>query len=138
MERSNERGLRGKTLAHAALVMLGAAFLLGAAAPGLAREDQVSRVDLNSATAAELESLPGVGPSKAQAIIAHREEAPFKSTDELVEVKGIGEKLYAQLKDHVTVSAAPANPARTRAQGEPAAGSASEAKGGRNAAAAVR
>ena len=131
-----ERGVRGKTLARAALVVLGAAFLLGATAPGLAREDQVSRVDLNSATAAELESLPGVGPSKAQAIIAHREEAPFKSPDELVEVKGIGEKLYAQLKDHVTVSSAPANPVRSRAQSEPAAGSAAEAKGGRSSATA--
>ena len=117
MERSKERGVGGKTLARAALVVLGTAFLLGAAAPGLAREEQISRVDLNSATAAELESLPGVGPSKAQAIIAHREEAPFKSPDELVEVKGIGEKLYAQLKDHVTVSAAPANPARSRRPG---------------------
>lgn len=137
MERSKERAAKGKTLARVALIVLGTAFLLGAASPGAAREDQV-RIDLNSATAAELESLPGVGPSKAQAIIAHREEAPFKSTDELVEVKGIGEKLYAQLKDHVIVSAAPANPARARAQGEPAAGSASEAKGARSAAAAAR
>ena len=37
-----------------------------------------------AASAAELETLPGVGPSKAQAIIAHREVAPFKSADELM------------------------------------------------------
>jgi competence protein ComEA len=87
-----------------------AALLLSAVVGGgtaVAAEEQ-GRVDLNTATAAELESLPGVGPAKAQAIVAHREVAPFKNADELVEVKGIGEKLYAQLKDRVTVSGAPA------------------------------
>ena len=81
-----------------------------AAADGVWRDAvaraEEARVDLNAASAAELEALPGVGPSKARAIIAHREVAPFKTAEELVEVKGIGEKLYAQLKDRVTVSAA--------------------------------
>lgn len=95
--------------------------------------EEQGRVDINTATAAELESLPGVGPAKAQAIVAHREVAPFKNTDELVEVKGIGEKLYAQLKDRVTVSGGSA----VRKQGGDAAAGA-DAKGNRAAAAASK
>ncbi len=48
-----------------------------------------ARVHLNSATQAELESLPGIGPAKAQAILAGQ---PYSSVDELLEVSGIGEK----------------------------------------------
>jgi len=90
-------------------------------------------VDLNTATAEQLEALPGIGPSKAQAIVAHRELAPFKSTDELVEVKGIGEKLYAQLKDRVTVSAGAPGASRPAAGGEQAAAAAPDAKTARSA-----
>lgn len=97
-----------------------------------AAEEQ-GRVDINTATAAELESLPGVGPAKAQAIVAHREVAPFKNTDELVEVKGIGEKLYAQLKDRVTVAG---GSAVRKHGGEVAPGG--DAKGARAAATAPK
>jgi comEA protein len=122
--------------ARAAGVVLGVAVLLATASTERARAEQGTPVDLNSASASELESLPGIGPSKAQAIIAHREVAPFKRADELVEVKGIGEKLYAQLKDRVTVAAAPANPGRDRAKAEPAGGAVSDAKGARSGPAA--
>ena len=97
--RTSVRRRRGGWRVGMAALLLTA--LVGGAA--VAAEEQ-GRVDINTATAAELESLPGVGPAKAQAIVAHREVAPFKNADELVEVKGIGEKLYAQLKDRVTVS----------------------------------
>ena len=110
-----------------ALVALLLSTLVGSAA-GAA--DEPGRIDINTASAAELESLPGVGPAKAQAIVAHREVAPFKSTDELVEVKGIGEKLYAQLKDRVIVSGAAA---RKPSVADP--GAAAEGKGNRAAAA---
>jgi competence protein ComEA len=61
-------------------------------------------LDLNRATVAELESLPGIGPSKAKAIVAYREEHKgFASVEQLQEVKGIGDKLYAKLAGHVTV-----------------------------------
>lgn len=106
MDRVTKKRVSMRT-AGLALRALTAALLLsaGIAGTGLAAEEP-GRVDLNTATAAELESLPGIGPAKAQAIVAHREEAPFKNADELIEVKGIGEKLYAQLKDRVTVSGA--------------------------------
>ncbi|MFH4354120.1 MAG: ComEA family DNA-binding protein [Neisseriaceae bacterium] len=56
-----------------------------------------STVNLNTATIAELQSLIGIGPKKASAIIAYRREhGGFKSTEQLIQVKGIGLKLYAK------------------------------------------
>ena len=61
-------------------------------------------VDLNRATQAELEVLPGVGPKMAERILAYRaENGGFKSVDQLDEVKGIGEKRMATLKPLVKV-----------------------------------
>jgi len=62
------------------------------------------RVNLNTASAAELEELPGVGPVLAQRIIDWRtEHGRFASVDELGEVSGIGEKIFAALQPKVTV-----------------------------------
>ncbi len=61
-------------------------------------------IDLNTADAAALDELPGVGPSTAAAIIAHREkEGPFTSVDALLDVRGIGEAKLEALRDLVTV-----------------------------------
>lgn len=61
-------------------------------------------VDLNTATQAQLEVLPGVGPKMAERILAYRtENKSFRSVDELDEVKGIGEKRMATLKPLVKV-----------------------------------
>ena len=58
------------------------------------------KVSLNQATVGELETLPGIGPSKAAAIIKYREEVgAFKSIDELTNVSGIGEKTLEKLRD---------------------------------------
>ncbi len=63
-----------------------------------------AKVDLNRATAAELEELPGVGPVLAQRIVDWRtEHGRFANVDELGEVSGIGEKIFAQLQPKVTV-----------------------------------
>ena len=65
---------------------------------------KVHPVDLNKATQAELEVLPGVGPKMAERILAYRaENGGFKSVDELDKVKGIGEKRMATLKPLVKV-----------------------------------
>jgi len=74
----------------------------GAVAAGAAPTDP-GRVNLNSASAAELARLPGVGPAKAQAIIEYRNGEPFRKPEDLRRVKGIGEKLYDRLKDQITV-----------------------------------
>lgn len=60
-----------------------------------------AKVDLNTADAATLETLPGVGPTTARAIIAQR---PFASVDDLESVPGIGPGKLAELRDHVRVS----------------------------------
>lgn len=61
-------------------------------------------VDLNSATAEQLDTLPGVGPATASAIVGHRDEnGPFGSVDELIDVRGIGEAKLEGLRDLVTV-----------------------------------
>jgi competence protein ComEA len=62
-----------------------------------------SRVDINSASVDELARLPGIGPAKAQAIVSHRSADPFRKPEDLRNVKGIGDKLYEQLKDQITV-----------------------------------
>src|SRR5512137_2714601 len=62
-------------------------------------------VNLNTATATQLESLPGVGPTLATRIIEHRQKnGPFKKVEELMNVKGIGEKNFLKLKPLVTVT----------------------------------
>lgn len=63
-------------------------------------------VDLNTATAAQLESLPGIGPKTAQRIIEYREKnGPFKKIEDLMNVKGIGEKSFLKLKPGLTARA---------------------------------
>ncbi|MEC7469509.1 MAG: ComEA family DNA-binding protein [Pseudomonadota bacterium] len=61
-------------------------------------------VNLNAANVEQLMALPGIGKSKAQAIVAYREEqGPFSSVDDLINVKGIGKKLLAKLAASVEV-----------------------------------
>lgn len=61
-------------------------------------------VDLNAATAEQLDTLPGVGPATATAILAYRDEnGPFGSVDELLEVRGIGDAKLEQLRPLVRV-----------------------------------
>jgi competence protein ComEA len=61
-------------------------------------------VNLNTATLEELQTLPGVGPSKAAAIITYREEHNgFKTPDEIQEVPGFGPATFERLKDMITV-----------------------------------
>lgn len=61
-------------------------------------------ININTATQEELETLPSIGEVRAQAIIAYREEhGGFRTTDELMEVSGIGEKIFADIAPHITV-----------------------------------
>ncbi|AXI09517.1 competence protein ComEA [Oceanobacillus zhaokaii] len=66
--------------------------------------DDSGKVRINYATQEEIENLNGIGPSKAQAIIAHRDEHGFFQTvEDLLEVSGIGEKTLENMKDSIQV-----------------------------------
>jgi competence protein ComEA len=61
-------------------------------------------INVNTATSTELEELPGIGPTLAEAIVAERERrGGFRSVGELQDVRGIGEGRYADIKDLVSV-----------------------------------
>lgn len=72
--------------------------------PGTTEEESPQLVDINRAEAWLLESLPGVGPVKAQAIVAYRQQnGPFHSIHEIMEVDGFGEASFEQIKHLITV-----------------------------------
>ena len=65
------------------------------------------QVDINTAGIEELQSLPGIGPSLAQRIVDHRREhGPFRRVEDLLEIKGIGERSLDRMRDRITVSKA--------------------------------
>jgi len=93
---------------------------LGLVSPGLSavgeqsdtREDprstvgDVKKVELNSADGPALQALPGVGPRTAELIIQYRKEhGEFKKIEELMNVKGIGERTFLRLRELVVVNA---------------------------------
>jgi competence protein ComEA len=63
-------------------------------------------INLNSATAMQLETLPGVGPATAQRIVEYRQKnGGFKKVEDLMNIRGLGEKGFLKIKPLVTVSA---------------------------------
>jgi competence protein ComEA len=86
-------------------------------------------VDVNRATADELQKLPGIGPKLAQRILDERGRARFKSVDDLRRVAGIGAKTLEHLRPYVTVDGTPVHVA-TAADGEAALSSGLDSPGG--------
>lgn len=99
-------------------LVLAACLQVGAAA-GDASPEKPFVVDLNHATAEELGRLPGVGPKRAEAILARRKQAPFTRVTQLLEVKGIGKKTLERLRPHLRV--VPVVPLAARSPPEAAA-----------------
>jgi len=67
-------------------------------------KEEMGKVNINVASAEQLESLPGIGPKIAQRIITWRKEnGKFQKIEDIMAVKGIGEKKFARLKELITV-----------------------------------
>lgn len=63
------------------------------------------KININTASEVELQTLPGIGPAKAQAIVKYREEnGNFATLEDLKKVSGIGDKIFDQINDQITVS----------------------------------
>ena len=82
------------------------AFAAAPAAPK-ASATEASPVDLNTAASSALESVPGIGKSLSQRILAFRDKnGPFQNVDDLLKVQGVGEKSIQKLRPYLTVSKA--------------------------------
>ena len=95
-----------RTLATAVLaaVLVAPAIVHAQNAPPPA-SDKTALVNINTASAAEFEALPGIGPKMAQRIVEYREKnGAFKKLEDLMNVKGIGEKNFLKLKGQLTVA----------------------------------
>jgi comEA protein len=91
-------------IAWTLLLCLGLVLAPTAAMAQQGKAPSADKVNLNTASAEQLESLPGVGPSLAKRIIEHRTKVgKFTRIEELLNVKGIGEKSFQKLKDRLTV-----------------------------------
>jgi len=88
-------------------------------------DSKTKRVNINTASKSELESLPDVGPAVADNIIAAR---PFKTVNDLKSVSGIGDQRFQEIRPHVTVGAA-ANHKSSSATGAPGAASSAYSSG---------
>ncbi|RPJ75351.1 MAG: helix-hairpin-helix domain-containing protein [Acidobacteria bacterium] len=88
-----------------------------AAAPAAAKGAAAAPVNLNTATAEQLDGLPGVGQAMAARILEYRQKnGGFKKIEELMNIKGIGEKNFLKLKPLVTVTPAKTTPAGDQAR----------------------
>jgi competence protein ComEA len=86
------------------LAVVMAALLAAAPAVAAAKAAPTEKVDLNAATVEQLTTLPGVGAKLAARIVEYREKVGrFRSTDEILNVKGIGEKNFQKLEPWLTI-----------------------------------
>ena len=86
------------------LLLIACALLAGVAPVAAKGETKAELIDLNKASAEQLVALPGVGPAIAKRIVDFREKnGPFKRVEDLLKVRGVGEKSFQKIKGRVRV-----------------------------------
>ena len=91
--------MRQKTFSSLVLLAISLLFL-----SSIVKSGPTQKIDLNSATLCELDSLPGIGLSMAERILEfRRENGPFRRVEDLMNVRGIGEKKILKLRDRIKV-----------------------------------
>ncbi len=96
-----------------ALAAVAGLFILAATTDSSAADGQIN---INTASVSELNTLKGIGPAKAKAIIAYRDaNGPFATVDDLTKVKGIGKKTLEKIRANITVGGTAAAPAQAPA-----------------------
>jgi competence protein ComEA len=90
--------------AWALLLCLGLALAPAAALAQKSKATSTEKVNINTATSEQLQTLPGIGPALAKAIIDYRtKNGKFTKIEELLNVKGVGEKKFQKIKDRLVV-----------------------------------
>jgi competence protein ComEA len=86
-----------------------------ASARASAKPTVAGTININTAAAAELEKLPGIGAKTAGRILEYRQKnGPFKKVEELMNVRGVGEKNFLKLRTQISVGAAKADHVSTQ------------------------
>lgn len=97
--------MKSRTARSSALVLFAALWAVAAIADTTAESAGGQKVNINQASAAQLAFLPRVGAKAADRIVEYRKaHGPFSQPEQIMEVKGIGEKLYGQLKPYLAIS----------------------------------
>jgi len=87
-----------------AFLVLSIMAIIGAPAAIAAGGGEAGRVNINSADVERLTDLPGIGPSYAQRIVDYRKEfGPFKTIEDLLNVRGIGDRTFEKIRDRITI-----------------------------------
>jgi competence ComEA-like helix-hairpin-helix protein len=108
----NKNQMAPSNVSPARILLLFLAVFLCLANAQAKKKPPSTPLDLNSATPEQLEQLPGIGPSAAQAIVNFRTKSgPFRRVDELLAIHGISQRKLDQIRPYVTVGVAkPAKP----------------------------
>jgi competence ComEA-like helix-hairpin-helix protein len=102
---------RNRTSALAAALAFALFFTV--AAPAVAKRLPTKPINLNTATLAQLEQLPDVGPGMAHRILAFRQKSgPFERVHDLLAIRGIGPRRFQKIRPYVFVKSSPSKPKR--------------------------
>jgi competence protein ComEA len=97
-----------RRIASATVALVVGALLAGAPVGAADTKTPAAKVNVNTASVEQLSEVPGLGPKLAARIVEQRQKAgPFKSVEDVMAVKGIGEKSFAKLQAWLTVGESP-------------------------------